>query len=592
MKGGITSGVVYPWALAEFARRYRLRGLGGASAGAIGAALGAAAEFGRSDGGFEVLLGLPGELRDGKLGELFRPQRPTRPLLAVLLAATGHDKPGQARGTTGRLMAVLRALIVGFPFATLLGVTPGAALVVWGVMGDDWWLVAAAVVLVLIGFIIAMLLRLFWMLTRTVPRNLFGICRGTAVGGKDSFTDWLSDKIDAAAKLPPRDRPLTFGQLWGASSGKPEIDLRMVTTCLTQGQPYELPFETFEFFFDPVEWASLFPSYVMDVLNSARPARPEQASQSRLNAFEADEAAAAGHQPRLRRLPGAQDLPVIVATRLSLSFPLLISAIPMWIVEHRNGTVSFRKHWFTDGGFCSNFPVQLFDQALPSHPSFAINLGTMGRGWQPSPIQRDNLKFVKTNSDGLSLPHKDIAPKGLAAVTGFAIGAFNASRNWTDNSYLRYPGHRDRTVLVRQSKDEGGLNLYMSTPVIFGLADRGREAASVMVERYTTPQFPLKGEPGTKHFTAWDNHRWSRYRALVGALPAFLKGFAAGREAFQLNPAEQSAYALSQADQKFAEELFGQLDEAVAISETNQAAGKRLAHDPRPQAPLRRVPQI
>ena len=134
MKGGITSGVVYPWALAEFARRYRLRGLGGASAGAIGAALGAAAEFGRKDGGFDVLLGLPGELRDGKLGELFRPQRSTRPLLAVLLAATGHDKPGQARGTTGRLMAVLRALIVGFPFATLLGVAPGAALLVWGVL--------------------------------------------------------------------------------------------------------------------------------------------------------------------------------------------------------------------------------------------------------------------------------------------------------------------------------------------------------------------------------------------------------------------------------------------------------------------------
>jgi hypothetical protein len=103
MNGGITSGVVYPWALAEFARRYRLRGLGGASAGAIGAALGAAAEFGRTDGGFDVLVGLPGELRDGKLGELFRAQRTTQPLLGVLLAATGHDKPGQARGTTGRL---------------------------------------------------------------------------------------------------------------------------------------------------------------------------------------------------------------------------------------------------------------------------------------------------------------------------------------------------------------------------------------------------------------------------------------------------------------------------------------------------------
>lgn len=61
----------------------------------------------------------------------------------------------------------------------------------------------------------------------------------------------------------------------------------------------------------------------------------------------------------------------------------------------------------------------------------------------------------------------DIAPKGLAAVTDFATGACNTSRNWTDNSYLRCPGHRDRIVLIRQSKTEGGLNLYRSTRVTF-----------------------------------------------------------------------------------------------------------------------------
>ena len=39
MKGGITSGVVYPLAIARFAEEYRLRGVGGSSAGAIGAGL-------------------------------------------------------------------------------------------------------------------------------------------------------------------------------------------------------------------------------------------------------------------------------------------------------------------------------------------------------------------------------------------------------------------------------------------------------------------------------------------------------------------------------------------------------------------------
>ena len=39
MKGGITSAVVYPRALCEFAKTYRLHGLGGTSAGAIGAGI-------------------------------------------------------------------------------------------------------------------------------------------------------------------------------------------------------------------------------------------------------------------------------------------------------------------------------------------------------------------------------------------------------------------------------------------------------------------------------------------------------------------------------------------------------------------------
>jgi len=47
MKGGITSGVAYPLAVCELAKKYRLRNIGGTSAGAIAAAAAAAAEHGR-----------------------------------------------------------------------------------------------------------------------------------------------------------------------------------------------------------------------------------------------------------------------------------------------------------------------------------------------------------------------------------------------------------------------------------------------------------------------------------------------------------------------------------------------------------------
>jgi hypothetical protein len=49
MQGGMTSGVVYPLAACELATKFRFRNVGGASAGAIAAALTAAAELGRSE---------------------------------------------------------------------------------------------------------------------------------------------------------------------------------------------------------------------------------------------------------------------------------------------------------------------------------------------------------------------------------------------------------------------------------------------------------------------------------------------------------------------------------------------------------------
>ena len=94
MKGGITSGVVYPAAILELATHYQLRNIGGASAGAIAAAGAAAAELGRSapgarpdeqspnapvarpklSPGFVGLQQLQDELvKQGQLVKLFRP---------------------------------------------------------------------------------------------------------------------------------------------------------------------------------------------------------------------------------------------------------------------------------------------------------------------------------------------------------------------------------------------------------------------------------------------------------------------------------------------------------------------------------------
>src|SRR6478609_10266981 len=95
MKGGITSGVVYPLAVCELAKVYRLRAVGGSSAGAIAAAAAAAAELGRASGGFERLAALPHDLtevvqgRQSRLFTLFQPQPRMRRLFRLVTAGLG-----------------------------------------------------------------------------------------------------------------------------------------------------------------------------------------------------------------------------------------------------------------------------------------------------------------------------------------------------------------------------------------------------------------------------------------------------------------------------------------------------------------------
>src|ERR1043165_8635528 len=91
--------------------------------------------------------------------------------------------------------------------------------------------------------------------------------------------------------------------------------------------------------------------------------------------------------------------------------------------------------------------------------------------------------------------------------------------------------HRIGRVL--QTKDEGGLNLYMDGHTIDGLASRGRAAGQGMVDQFPQPRYPA----GAATATGWDNHRWLRYRALLSVLPGWLESYARGREVLSIDPA-------------------------------------------------------
>jgi hypothetical protein len=83
LKGGITSGVIYPRALGALAERYTFRSIGGASVGAVAAAAAAAAEYSRQHfkteaptQGFEGLEKLPDELGETCSSRCWAGRRP------------------------------------------------------------------------------------------------------------------------------------------------------------------------------------------------------------------------------------------------------------------------------------------------------------------------------------------------------------------------------------------------------------------------------------------------------------------------------------------------------------------------------------
>src|SRR5215470_17796255 len=165
MKGGITSGVVYPKLIAELATRYVFKNIGGTSAGAIAAAACAAAEHRRQahgdDGGFDALSALPQQLGQSSgaparsmLFHLFQPTAAVAKHFAVLvsmlnkppLQAVGHALLAMVVQFWGMvLLGALLALLLFEPVVRMASPTARGALVFWCalVLLGAWWLWAA-----------------------------------------------------------------------------------------------------------------------------------------------------------------------------------------------------------------------------------------------------------------------------------------------------------------------------------------------------------------------------------------------------------------------------------------------------------------
>jgi hypothetical protein len=146
-------------------------------------------------------------------------------------------------------------------------------------------------------------------------------------------------------------------------------------TCnLCLQRPYLFPLEQNIFLFDEDEMRAFFPGRVVEwMVAHAHPSNRHLLPEG----------------SRLHFLPAGKGLPVLVATRISLSFPVLFSAVPLYTVKpeyHRRfeqgsraplGRDDLQVNWFSDGGIVSNFPIHLFDEWLPERPTFGISLSDL-----------------------------------------------------------------------------------------------------------------------------------------------------------------------------------------------------------------------
>jgi len=313
MKGGITSGVVYPKVITELAAKYRLVNLGGTSAGAIGAGFAAAAEYSRQEGremqGFDVLDSIPDEISP-KLLSLFEPRKQHRKTFRFLLKMT------KVGGIKKFFLSIwnIRRVIKSF---------------------------------------------------KKLPTTHYGLCSGISADRQKNLalTDWMNLWLEkAAGRLTDNDdlpeHPLTFGML--EANG---IKLRTVTTNLSQRTPVALP-DLGASFVKKTDLEQLMPDNVFKYVEGLQDQISSESSFDRNKYF---------------LLPSGDLMPVLMGIRLSLSFPILLAAFPIYRVDYSTRTSlcpDAHKEpsvcWLSDGGITSNFPIHLFDSLLPSRPTFGI----------------------------------------------------------------------------------------------------------------------------------------------------------------------------------------------------------------------------
>jgi hypothetical protein len=338
-----------------------------------------------------------------------------------------------------------------------------------------------------------------------------------------------------------------MGDLWGSAAER-NIELVLTTTNLSQQLPHQFPFleRSFGFlYFKPDDLTRVLPR---DVVRWMIVAASQPNTEVGKFGFAVETVAKA---LGLLRLPAAADLPVLFGVRLSLSFPGLISAVRLYgqgegiseglsnsnIGDDQSFFASkLQPCWFSDGGITSNFPINAFDTALPTRPTFCIDL----RAATPEDEKHAEKYSNICAAPGISADPFVIMPTRFpeqmaprfqtridGSLTGFISAIISTARNGVENELMLMPGYRDRIAHILTRKGEGGLNLNMPEGKIKKLSNRGRHAAELLVSRF----HPAGNAAQAGVMLTWATQRWIRYRSTMAGLERFLSELKQGWDA-------------------------------------------------------------
>lgn len=552
MKGGITSGIVYPRAVGALAKHYRFVNVGGASAGAIAAGATAAAEYARSQGrdAFAVLDLLPAWLgRGGRLFGLFQPNPKTRAPFEVFVAFLG-SMPAPYKAA--RALATAAAYYPLWLAAALL--PPG--LIAYGALRtshEPAWAVTGAVLAAAVLIPLALTAGLAVSVLRALPKNGFGLSSGHVLG-QTLLSAWLDELL---CQLAGTKQPLTFQDLWSAypvdTPGERAINFEALTTSLSEGRPYRFPDLGRRFYFRSEDLEAVLPARVVRWLEQ----HPDPA---------------ATPVPGFHALPAAKDLPVVLAVRLSLSFPFLLSAVRFWAFDHTGSSSELQPCWLSDGGMSSNFPIHFFDGLVPGHPTFGLDLGPFHPRYPRDAADESKNVFLPAHHNS----GHAVRINRISGVGGFVGALMNAMQAFYDNMQMRHAGYRDRVARVFLDAEEGGLNLTMPPELLERLGARGAAAGEKLVERFV-------------HGDAWRNHRWVRLRSLFAMIDPMLKDFATQMHDLSWLELldEERHYAMSPEQRARAKQIIG------ALQKLGDAAHADMSADaPNPAPVLRGTPRV